>query len=101
MDIIILSLAVWQISNLLIDEAGPYSILERFRARIGIGYNAQGFPYAENELAELFSCHFCLSIWIGILIAILYFFYPSLAYWLCLPFALSTLSLMVDKWIRK
>lgn len=100
MDFIILSLAIWRISNLLIEESGPYTVLELFRYQIGIRYNEQGFVYATNELAELFSCHFCLSIWLGILAAISYFFYPALTYWLCLPFALSTLSLAVNKWMR-
>lgn len=100
MDIFILALAVWRVSNLFIDESGPCDMFERFRSWVGVGYNERGESYATNELAELFTCHFCLSVWLGAFAAILYYFYPALAYWLCLPFALSALSLVVNKWMR-
>lgn len=100
MDFIILSLAIWRISNLLIEESGPYAILELFRYQLGIRYNEQNVTYATNELAELFTCHFCLSVWLGIFVAISYYFYPTLTYWLCLPFALSALALVVNKWMQ-
>lgn len=75
-------------------------MLELFRHKIGVRYDEHGAAYTTNELAELFTCHYCLSVWLGFFVAILYYFYPTLTYWLCLPFALSALSLMVNKWMR-
>lgn len=98
MDFLVLALAVWRISSLLVNESGPYTILDLFRHQVGVRYTDKGESYTTNELAELFSCIWCLSIWIGGLVTILYYFFPIWTYWLCLPFALSAIACVVSKW---
>lgn len=100
MDFIILGLATWRISNLLVDEVGPFGVLALFRHRVGIRHDEHSQPYATNELAELFLCVYCLSVWLGIFCAVLYYFYPVATYWLCLPFALSAVACVVSKWMQ-
>lgn len=100
MDFIILSLAVWRLSNLVVNESGPYTIFERFRYQIGIRYNEQGLPYSTNEIAELFSCVFCLSIWLGILVSVSYWYLPTYTIYVAYPLALSTVACMVSKWMQ-
>lgn len=62
---LILALITWRISHLLVHERAPFALLSRFRRAIGIRANAHNELEASNELAELFLCTFCLSIWIG------------------------------------
>lgn len=49
----ILCLAVWRLSKILVDEKGPYSIVERFRNRI-INY-----PWSPIW------CFKCTSVWVS------------------------------------
>lgn len=98
MDIIILILATWRISSLLVDELGPFEMFDRIRYRLGVRYNDKNIPYARNELAELFTCIWCMSVWIGLLIAILYVTIPHYTTVLLMPFALSAGAIII-KWL--
>lgn len=90
---IVFSFAVWRLSNLLVNEEGPFSMFLRLRLMIGIHYIHSGSgdklsrvevleemqandlvfcqTYFSNEFAKLFSCVWCLSVWVGLLFALL------------------------------
>jgi hypothetical protein len=70
---IILALVTWRIAHLLAHERAPFALLSRFRRAIGIRANAHNELEASNELAELFMCVFCLSVWVGFGIAWLHY----------------------------
>jgi hypothetical protein len=53
MDFIILALATWRLSNLLVNESGPYDVFERVRARVGVYYDDYGSPQGRNELVRV------------------------------------------------
>lgn len=72
MNDILLALATWRISHLLVSEDAPYSLAARFRNYIGIRYDINSKRIATNELARLFMCVWCLSVWIGWLLALLH-----------------------------
>lgn len=98
MELLILALANWRISSLLTneDEHGPYEILDKIRWIVGIEYH-EGFPYATNEIAKLFMCVWCISIWVGIIQTILMLIIPDYTTWLFLPFALSTVAVIIEE----
>lgn len=62
-------LATWRICSLLISEDCPFEVCARFRDEIGISYDAQSQPIASNEFAKLFTCIWCLSFWVGLILA--------------------------------
>lgn len=95
---LILSLATYRISNLLIDESGPFELLDIFRYKIGVRHNDKNIPYGLNQFAELFTCIYCLSIWIGVVITVSYTIIPEYTSWLCLPFALSSIAIGLHKY---
>ena len=100
LDFIILSLATWRISSLFTNdsEAGPFHLLDWIRYAAGVRVNEQNEAYATNELAKLFTCLWCFSIYLGVGFTLFYWYAPVLAVWIALPFALSAVSIMVDKW---
>lgn len=65
MNDIVLALVVWRLSHLLVHEPAPFDLLSRFRHIIGVRHNDIGQPLGTNELAKLFTCVWCLSMWIG------------------------------------
>ena len=85
--LLILSLACWRITAFLVNdfEQGPYKILTKFR------------EWA-MKYTDVFECIYCTSIWIGLFITVIYSINTSVAIILCLPFALSALTLVWDKW---
>lgn len=73
---------------MVLNEAGPYKMFSRLRARNG------GVNYADGASATLppngvLSCFYCLSVWVSGIALLL----PSV---LCVPFALSTLAIGVE-----
>ena len=95
---IVISLAVWRISSLLVEEDGPYQIFGKLRHRVGIRYNAQSEKVATNELAELFTCVWCMSIWIGLAFGVLTWFLPAVAFWISVPLAFSAVAIAVNRY---
>lgn len=100
MDIAILTLAVWRISNLFVNEDGPFVLFAELRRLVGVTHDFESEPIASNELAKLLTCVFCFSIWLGLAVAVAYYFYPVHTYWVCLPFALSAGAIAVDRWVN-
>lgn len=100
MDIIILSLATWRISNLFVNEDGPFMMFAKIRELAGVVYSPMSEPLADNELAKLFTCVWCFSIWLGLIVAVAYYLHPIYVYWICLPFALSAVAIALDRWVN-
>jgi hypothetical protein len=96
-ELIVIALAVWRISSLFVREDGPRDILGKFRAIIGIKFDEYNQPYSTNSLAELFSCVWCLSLWVGVGMTILWLFSPEVAFYLSLPFAFSAVAIIIEK----
>lgn len=76
-DLLIIILAVWRITSIVYEE----KIAEPIRRLMGY----DGFSYPDTFLGNLFSCYYCLSVWIGIFSTVIWYYYPYLLY----PFAFS------------
>lgn len=69
MQFLINALVVFRLTRLIRDESAPFDVMGKFRDRIGIGQNMYGHLTADNELAEMVRCPYCLSFWIALVIA--------------------------------
>jgi len=96
-NILLLVLATWRLSSLLVFEDGPFEVFARLRRRVGIIQDpvdpdtrmAQGF------FAELLSCVWCASFWVII---------PMVALWWALPEAVAVLAIwggavLIERWV--
>jgi len=70
---VILALITWRIAHMLVHERAPFAMLTRFRRAVGVAYDANSNVYARRELGELFLCVWCLSVWVGWLIALAHY----------------------------
>ena len=95
--LLVLGLATWRISSLLVSEEGPFGILVKFRYIIGIRYDELSNPVGTNVIADLFTCVWCASVWIGLFFAILWFINHDLAFIVSFPFALSSVAVIIDQ----
>lgn len=98
--ILILGLASWRLASLLVVEEGPFDILGKFRSFIGIRYDELSKPYGTNVIAEAFTCVWCASMWIAILFSIAYYISAHFAVMLSLPFAVSTVVIIVERIVQ-
>jgi len=67
----ILGLAVERLTWLLNKEDGPYGILDLLRDKAGVKYNEFSARYGSNEVANAILCTWCLSVWIGLIVALI------------------------------
>lgn len=103
--LILLSLATWRISSLLVREGGPGDMFAYLRYRVGVRYDEHSNPYGTTFLSTIFTCIFCLSMWIGLLIV----FTPlllsrkltGLFYMVVQALSLSSLAIWFDKQVNK
>lgn len=99
MDYLILTLATYRLSSLLATESGPLSLLVRFRLLVGVATDEHGSPFGTNNFATGLICVWCSSIWIGAALVVIYYLWTGVI-WLCLPLALSTGTIMIDRYVR-
>lgn len=95
--LLILILATWRASSLLVYEDGPYLVLERLRGRLGVVYDERSQRSGTNELARALTCLWCVSVWVGALWAAAFVLWQG-TIWLALPFALSGGAVLVERW---
>lgn len=96
-------LAVWRISNLFVNESGPFDMFLRIRKLTGIVHDSQKRPVEipDNVFAGVLSCVWCFSIWVAFFMTILIFVSPTASLIFELPFALSAGAIWVNKVMEK
>lgn len=83
--LLILILATWRLSSLLVNEEGPFGMFLKLRLLIA-------------PVTDLLTCIWCFSIWLGLTFTLLYWYSPAVTFWIALPFALSAGAIAWDKW---
>ena len=76
--IVLIALATWRVTSMLVQEDGPFTIFRRVRRLWGIQHDDTGciFNVPDNNMAKLFSCQWCMSVWIGPALYGLWFIAP-------------------------
>jgi hypothetical protein len=90
----ILALAAWRLASLVANEDGPWMMFKRLRQRAEQWCNQYKFC-RELGLYELVTCEWCNSIWIGVGLTLLYLWIGETILYLSLPFALSTVAIVI------
>lgn len=91
-------LATWRLTSIIHIEG----IADPIRNFFGAIHDKDGnihylplniFGKEVSFFAELLSCFWCLSVWIGMLVLILILVFP----WVLIPFALSTVAIILEE----
>jgi hypothetical protein len=86
-DVLILGLATWRISHMLVWEDGPWDIFEKYRNALE----------EEFFFDKLFSCVWCLSVWVGAILVLSAIIDKTVTIYLMLPFALSAITVLLER----
>lgn len=86
-------LAVWRLASLLVREDGPADLFLRVRNVAGVNRTGE-----ITGLAAGLSCVWCTSVWVALGITLAHGVIVAWSWWLLLlPFALSTIAIMIDE----
>jgi hypothetical protein len=96
-DFLILGLAVWRLTSLLVEEQGPWYIFERLRYWLGVRYDEHSERYGMNVIAEGLTCIWCASVWVAGFWAVLFLIFPTWVIPISLPFALSSTAILIER----
>lgn len=91
--VIVVGLAIWRVSAMLVYEDGPWAIFERFRTLVGIppeGGRIEGF------LPALLSCVWCTSVWLAPLMWSLWYVHWAIPALL----ATSAVAIALERYVR-
>ena len=99
LDMAAIGLATWRLASLLVNEAGPGGVFLRLREWLGIEHDATGRPniWAGDGLPALFSCVWCMSVWMAGLAYLIWWLSPILAYIL----AVSAVAILAQESIER
>ncbi len=100
MDFLILALATFRISSLIADEDGPFGLFEWLRSLVGVKRDETGQPYGENNFAAGVICLWCTSIWIGEILMCMHIISKQKTIRVCRPLALSTVTVIISRWVN-
>lgn len=92
--------ASWRLSNLLVEEEGPGNIFVKIRKVMGVYYDEYSQKQTTGWLGDLFSCVWCMSVWVSFILVSLdkwRFFHQ----YLVLPLGLSGMVVVVHKLVNK
>ncbi len=93
--LLILAFGVMRWSSLLAYEGGPHDLFSKLRHEVGVLYDEHSNPYGTTMLSRGILCTRCNSIWVGVIVAVLYAIYPPLITLVMLPFALSGMAILL------
>lgn len=100
--LLVVALAAWRVTYMLVHEEGPFEIFDRIRWLAGIRYDEVSIPYASNGIAGAFLCVFCLSVWVGLLFAFLSPFYTAdIRSYIVNALSISALIIVLDNLISR
>lgn len=94
--LLVLVLVTWRLSSLIVYEDGPLDVFARVRRAAGVDQ-----PGELTNLAKGLSCLWCVSVWVGAVVALAFIqYWDGTVFRLLLPFALSGGAIAVDRIVR-
>lgn len=100
LELVILGLATWRISSLLVNEDGPWDLLGRLRDTLGVSYNEFSEPEGSNVLSRMLTCVWCISPWVAGLVYLSWVWIPTTTLAITTVLALSGFAIIVEKWVN-
>lgn len=86
---------------MLVNEDGPFDIFDTLRLKVGVRYDANNMPYGDSFLSILFSCIWCMSIWVAAAFVVVATLSARASRVITLILSLSATAIVVENKIGK
>lgn len=96
MGLVLVALAAWRVTSLLVEEEGPWDIFCKMRHALGVRYDAHSQAYGLNVVGKALCCVWCTSVWVGTAGALCLLLAPTLTVMLSLPLAFSAMAILLN-----
>ena len=95
---VLVCLATWRITHLLMVEDGPWFLVRRLRESFGVVHDVDdGSPIAHPD-GSVFACFLCLSVWVALVDVLLAW---GVLWFVLVPFAVSAVAIWAERWYGK
>lgn len=100
--IVLLGLATWRVSSMIVNESGPFDVFLKLRSLAGIKHDENGKQMEVPSMffAQLFSCVWCSSMWVAAFWVLAWYILPSWVIPAALLCAGSAIAIILDKWLN-
>lgn len=109
--LLILALATWRLSSLLVDEDGLFSMFEKLRTWVGVRYTKgetgeleqvvpDDLSAIRRTVAGWLTCRWCCSLWVGAILTVAYIVWGNVVY-IALPWSISAFAIIIDALIGR
>lgn len=100
-DFFVLGLATWRVSNMLVNEKGPWSLFVGIRKMAGIVHDENNLPamIPDGFLPGVLSCVWCCSVWVSLLWVTFYFVFPVPAMLCGAIFGMSAVAILAAHYL--
>lgn len=88
-ELLVVGLAAWRISRMLVTEQGPWNIFRRLREATGIKYYSHSNDIVEG-LDNPLACMYCTSVWL-----VIGFYFAPL--WITTIFAAAAIPALIEE----
>jgi len=95
LEFLVLALATWRLTSLLVWEDGPFEVFAKLRHWLGVRYDDMSQPYGSNWFAKGVVCPACASVWFGTVLGIAYLLWNP-TWYIAFLLALSTGAILVE-----
>ena len=87
--LLLIALSAYRIAEMLGPDGGygPFNLLEKMRAFVGVDRDKFGTAYGTNVVGEIFSCRKCLTFWVSVVIGLFSIAVGDYSEIILLPFA--------------
>lgn len=91
--IIILGLTVYQLTDLLVSQEGPYFIFEKIRIYFGVDSETEEY----SLIASILSCPYCTQVWVSLGVSLLVLPFMAIDYkWLVPVAVMGMVTVLLD-----
>ena len=97
-DFVLLGLATWRVSSLLVHEDGPFLVFRKLRKKVGIQHDENGniFMIPDGLLPGIFSCVWCASVWLAGGWMIAWVLIPKITVLVAAFFGISAVAILME-----
>jgi hypothetical protein len=88
---LIMGLAVWRFSNMLVYDEGPGDVFGWIRRHMIRENDKPG------SLSQGMQCPYCVSVWLSMVVFLGYAIWPFITLYVCIPLALAGFSSIIQQ----
>jgi hypothetical protein len=77
LNFLVIALATYRLSVMLVEEDGPGLLFHKLRKATGVYYDEHSEQTADNVVGQIFSCVWCMSVWVAGVITLLHLYGPD------------------------